>query len=498
MSSHRPPINSPTSRPYAEVRDEDWPPLTNNHQHLIPVNVPPVILRVTDGKANFRQMDMTELKTIVQDIICQLPIANTPTIEAIGISIHTKGLGVVDIIIFAYCPQGNCTTEEINKLFDRNNHFIVGGDFNAHHGMWSHLTPNLSGKSIHSTLMMSPTATLITPHSPEPYVHPSTDPIIPAPKWILNDDHWHEWNAAIASKLNNEKFIELETPQESYDLFYNTILTENAMELHQSYDRPEFQQFSNRARPIQIIECRSTDSKEKANLLIETLLGEENVSPTTNRDTDIAITAALESEEGSSLNSPITTEEINKALTKLKSNATGPDTIHNKMLANISLTNREFLRHLFNILLFHERTAKVRVKNQFSDANTLTKGVPQGAVLSPTLFNVMMSDLPNPPRSITQHTPMTLQSTLKQKPHTKPKNPSNLTSTNFTNTAPIPTHWQPCTKLFLRSKIDYGIIAYGGASASNLSKIDVATRSIFRLILGSIKNQRKYSTQISG
>ncbi|KZR99556.1 Pol-like protein [Daphnia magna] len=96
-----------------------------------------------------------------------------------------------------------------------------------------------------------------------------------------------------------------------------------------------------------------TDSKEKANLLIETLLGEENVSPTTNRDTDIAITAALESEEGSSLNSPITTEEINKALTKLKSNATGPDTIHNKMLANISLTNREFLRHLFNILLFH-------------------------------------------------------------------------------------------------------------------------------------------------
>lgn len=196
----------------------------------------------------------------------QLPIANTPTIEAIGISIHTKDLGVVDIIS-AYCPQGNCTTEEINKLIYRNNHFIVGGDFNAHHGMWSHLTPNISGKSIHSALMMSPTATLITPHSLETYVHPSTgrtstidltisspniacdasitvgpylgsdhlpiiintslspkDPIIPAPKWILNDDHWHEWNPAIASKLNNEKFIELETPQESYDLFYNTIL----------------------------------------------------------------------------------------------------------------------------------------------------------------------------------------------------------------------------------------------------------------------------------
>ncbi|KZR99272.1 Pol-like protein, partial [Daphnia magna] len=227
--------------------------------------------------------------------------------------------------------------------------------------------------------------------------------------------------------------------------------------------------------------------------------------------------------------------EINKVLTKRKSNATGPDTIHNKMLANISPTNRKFLRHLFNILLFHgitpqawkeatiipilktnkqpndptsfhpisltsclgkimervinnrlswhletrnllqptqagsrpgrstidhiislendammgfsnklstfvvfldiakaydrtntngvffklskmsvkgkilkwiksfltERTAKVRVGNQFSDAHTLTKEVPQGAVLSPTLFNVMMSDLPKPPRSIT-------------------------------------------------------------------------------------------------
>jgi Reverse transcriptase (RNA-dependent DNA polymerase) len=47
------------------------------------------------------------------------------------------------------------------------------------------------------------------------------------------------------------------------------------------------------------------------------------------------------------------------------------------------------------------RSAKVRVGNQLSDARTLSQGVPQGAVLSPTLFNVMMSDMPPPPSKVT-------------------------------------------------------------------------------------------------
>jgi hypothetical protein len=50
------------------------------------------------------------------------------------------------------------------------------------------------------------------------------DLIIPPPKWILNDDHWHEWNAAIAANLNNKRLFHIDNPQEAYDLFSNTLI----------------------------------------------------------------------------------------------------------------------------------------------------------------------------------------------------------------------------------------------------------------------------------
>lgn len=40
-------------------------------------------------------------------------------------------------------------------------------------------------------------------------------------------------------------------------------------------------------------------------------------------------------------------------------------------------------------------------------------------------------------------------------------------------------------KSLVRSKIDYGLIAYGNASKSNIKKLDVISRSILRIILGS-------------
>ena len=40
-------------------------------------------------------------------------------------------------------------------------------------------------------------------------------------------------------------------------------------------------------------------------------------------------------------------------------------------------------------------------------------------------------------------------------------------------------------KSLVRSRIDYGLILYGSASKTNLSKIDVVARSILRIILGS-------------
>jgi hypothetical protein len=43
-------------------------------------------------------------------------------------------------------------------------------------------------------------------------------------------------------------------------------------------------------------------------------------------------------------------DTVDKALTKLKSNATSVDEIHNAMLKNLSPDNKKYLLHLFNII----------------------------------------------------------------------------------------------------------------------------------------------------
>ena len=43
------------------------------------------------------------------------------------------------------------------------------------------------------------------------------------------------------------------------------------------------------------------------------------------------------------------------------------------------------------------RTFQVRVNNKHSESKTLNKGLPQGSILSPLLFNIMMCDLPTNP-----------------------------------------------------------------------------------------------------
>lgn len=94
-------------------------------------------------------------------------LVNTPVlvhIECIGVSIllpNNKNLTFVS----AYCPKGDAALEEIDSLlylFD--NSYIVGGDFNAHHGMWGTVrTNNKSGCSIFQHLTANINMVLCTP-----------------------------------------------------------------------------------------------------------------------------------------------------------------------------------------------------------------------------------------------------------------------------------------------------------------------------------------------
>jgi hypothetical protein len=98
---------------------------------------------------------------------------------------------------------------------------------------------------------------------------------------------------------------------------------------------------------------RITDSKENANLLFDSILDKRNANQSTKNEIKTSIEKALNPTNRNPLNSTITKDEVNRALTKLKSKAVGPDSIHNQMLANLSPDNRDYMRHLFNLLLHH-------------------------------------------------------------------------------------------------------------------------------------------------
>ena len=62
-------------------------------------------------------------------------------------------------------------------------------------------------------------------------------------------------------------------------------------------------------------------------------------------------------------------------------------------LAKANVRGRTFI-WLRNFLT--GRSIRTRVNHQLSEERAITKGVPQGSVLSPLLFNVMLSDFPTP------------------------------------------------------------------------------------------------------
>ncbi len=73
---------------------------------------------------------------------------------------------------------------------------------------------------------------------------------------------------------------------------------------------------------------------------------------------------------------------------------------HQKLLNKIVSTNLHpsITRWLSNYL--HGRQSKTNFRNKFSTSRHIHTGVPQGSIISPTLFNFYISDLPQPPDSI--------------------------------------------------------------------------------------------------
>lgn len=196
-----------------------------------------------------------------------LDLPQLTSIEAVGVSITSLNYGTIDIIS-AYCPKGDCSPEEIGTLIDSKNEFIVGGDFNGHHGLWETNTrENKSGKSIYSALIDHPEANLITPHGLTTYINPGsgkestidltfTSPTVSvdasvrqgpylgsdhlpliiqtdatlnkthshAPRWVFTDDKWPSWNSQISCTLAEKNFINCSDPTETYSLFYDALL----------------------------------------------------------------------------------------------------------------------------------------------------------------------------------------------------------------------------------------------------------------------------------
>lgn len=199
------------------------------------------------------------------------------SIESIAISISTSTFPTLDLIS-AYAPNGDSRPEEILSLFYRQNPFIIGGDFNAHHDMWETYTnANWGGLSIWNALMDSSDVALLTPPDFGTRVDPSTgkpstidltfsstvislsaelrlgptlgsdhlpilinvddSPILTSGRpmrWIFKEDKWEEWNKQIETRLSESNFTNNNDPKSLYLTFYDTIIEASNDHFHKS------------------------------------------------------------------------------------------------------------------------------------------------------------------------------------------------------------------------------------------------------------------------
>ncbi|XP_045028571.1 uncharacterized protein LOC123471402 [Daphnia magna] len=340
---------------------------------------------------------------------------NTPNTEAIGITIHNTKYGSIDIFSI-YCPKGNCTKEELKQLSSSKNNIIIGGDLNGHHELWgSNQRPNKSGKSLYSTLLEIPTISLITPPQLATYISPSTgrtstlditiastaiandsvvtlgpflgsdhipvvvetkislkQPTTGPARWKFEESNWHKWNAEINKTLASEKFANCQLPLLIYHQFKEAMI--GASHTYFKMTQPSHRTTSEPTKPWWNESSMSSGAthpsatnnhllskagepitcpNEKATIFLDTFFDRSDTQPAKNKYLEEQIYKAITCNQPNPLNSPITLNEIEESLRHLKSNATGLDLTHNKMITNLNKENREHMRRMFNTLLDH-------------------------------------------------------------------------------------------------------------------------------------------------
>ncbi|KZS10253.1 Uncharacterized protein APZ42_025309 [Daphnia magna] len=249
-----------------------------------------------------------------------LVIRTSPNTEAVGISINVTGYGKIDIIS-VYCPHGDCTKEEITQLLGSSNTHktLVGGDPNGHHESWSsNQRPNRSGKSIYSALLETPEFTLITPPKLGTYVNPSTGRTSTLDLTTMSAVLACDATVTLGPYIGSDHLP--------------VIIDNKMLPAHADVNPPKW---------------IFAEGKFPYTWRLSTSPGRPC------RHLEEQIKEAMSSTNPFPLNKPITTEEIESVLSCLKSNATGLDLIHNKMLANLNNENREYMRLTFNALLLH-------------------------------------------------------------------------------------------------------------------------------------------------
>ena len=197
----------------------------------------------------------------------QIDCPPSDTVEAIGATVITSDFGSVDFFS-VYVPKGNCDLEDIQFLFNRDNLFVVAGDFNGHHSLWEDgCTINRAGRAVADALLTNHDACLITPVDLGTRVNPSSGkastidltlsssrlalgttaslgpfmgsdhlPVLftldatptrstsRAPAWILDDKKWGPWNSDLSKALNDLSFSSISDPVSAFPIFTREIL----------------------------------------------------------------------------------------------------------------------------------------------------------------------------------------------------------------------------------------------------------------------------------